>query len=125
MLATRRQLLWCALIGSFVGLLPSAGEAAEWRSRINLSQAENQSLVDDWGKQGWVPIYSKVSIVDGRRQYDLVYMKMTARWEYRSSLDAAAYERMNRDMTAQGLRQVSHHTYVLDGTTYHNTIWHK
>jgi hypothetical protein len=125
MRAMQRQLFWCVAIGIFGGMGPSAAEAVEWRSRINLSQAENQTLVDDWGPQGWVPIYSKVSVVDGRRQYDLVYMKMAARWEYRSSLDAAAYERMNRDMAAQGLSQVSHHTYVLDGTTYHNMIWHK
>ena len=124
MLANFRQALSCALIISAFGAFTSVVSAAEWVSRINLTQAEDQALVDDLKTKGWVPIYSKVTIVDGRRSFDVVYLKMTTRWEYRSYYDDATYQRINRQHVAAGMQLVSHHTYVLDGVTYHNAIWH-
>lgn len=125
MLANFRRVLCCVAIGSFLGLWSVAAGAVEWRSRIDLTNEQNQALVDEWGPQGWAPIYSKANVHDGRRTFDVVFLKMETPWEYRAGEGEAAYEKLNRELTGKGYKLVSDMTYEFEGRKLHDAIWHK
>lgn len=104
----------------------SASHAVEWVVRSDLSVADDSKLVTDLPVNGFVPIYSKVTVGDNDELLvDVVYLKpLDVEWQYRR-YDENTYEIKAAEFKEQGFQLVSHQIYQFNDVAWHNAIWHK
>lgn len=123
----KRSYLYRILLAAIVVLGSSASSSAvEWVTRCDLSVADDSKLVTDLPTNGFVPIYSKVTVNENDElSVDVVYLKpLDVEWQYRR-YDENTYETKAAEFKEQGFQLVSHQIYQYNAVTWHNAIWHK
>lgn len=104
----------------------TCSHAVEWVSRCDLSAADDSKLVTELPNNGFVPIYSKVTVGENDELFiDVVYLKpLDVEWQYRR-YDENTYETKAAEFKELGFQLVSHQIYQFNDVTWHNAIWHK
>ncbi|MBA4016722.1 MAG: hypothetical protein C0483_05995 [Pirellula sp.] len=122
----RSYLVRIALAALVVLGLSSTADAVEWVARSNISVAEDSNLVTNLPNNGFVPIYSKVTVgAEAQLLIDVVYLKpLDVEWQYRR-YDENTYEPKAAEFKELGFQLVSHQIYQFNDVTWHNAIWHK
>ncbi|MBL9093239.1 MAG: hypothetical protein JNL96_18630 [Planctomycetaceae bacterium] len=104
----------------------ASASAFEWVSKIDLSVEQDSQLVRDLPNNGFVPIYSKVTVgAENKLSIDVVYAKpLDVEWQYRR-YDDYDYGPKAEEFVENGFKLVSHQTYLVENVTWHCAIWHK
>jgi hypothetical protein len=93
-----------------------------WKLHRNVSRAGMQTLVDDYGKSGWLPLRVDAYQRAGNPNYVSVWLKGACNWRLHSRMTRSQYQQL-LDSYAPDFRLVHLDSFVDGGNIYYAGIW--
>src|SRR5262245_36796784 len=121
--------LYVALTAGILTLLTAGGNslAADTVSREGIPANEVQGCFDDFQRNGYMPVYVKGYVVNGKAYFDLAFEpnRPGVQYELRHMISDADWQVKDNDLRSLGYKRQASNHYTLNGVKYHATLWVK
>jgi hypothetical protein len=109
-----------------LSLATPGANAGESIIREGIPGNEVQLHFNDFVNNGFMPVYVKGYVVDGKTYFDFAWQpKDNSRWELHHMIADADWQQKDQDMRTFGFARVCSNHYYVNGQKYHATIWRK